>query len=71
MRRPWGTLHTDWPELNDVWNQGDFCEGEHRGPWIVLIDTDARRCLRCVYAEAFLQGMAEGVRQADSGPPAA
>jgi hypothetical protein len=37
-------LQTDWPGLNTVWNQDDPCEGTCTGPWVVLLDTDLRRC---------------------------
>jgi hypothetical protein len=53
-------LETDWPGLNEVWNTPDSCEGEHHGPWVVLAETNQRRCLRCLYMDAFLQGVARG-----------
>ena len=47
-----------------MWNQGDPCQGTCTGPWVVLVDTDVRRCLRCLYAESFMAGMKAGHRQA-------
>jgi hypothetical protein len=57
-------LATDWPGLNAVWNHGDPCGAACAGPWVVLVETDARRCLRCLYADAFMAGVKAGHRQA-------
>jgi hypothetical protein len=55
-------LQTDWPGLNQAWNAADTCADSHAGPYIVLEDTNQRRCLRCFYAEAFLSGISAGAQ---------
>jgi hypothetical protein len=53
-------LQTDWPGLNECWNRIDETCGDHHGPYVVLEGTNQRKCLRCLYADAFTSGMFKG-----------
>jgi hypothetical protein len=51
--------------LDESWNTPDECDGVHGGPYVVLEHTNQRKCLRCFYMNAFLNGLTEMTQDQD------